>query len=138
MKILIPWYFFNWELLSNSKWSEEIETIKISILDQKKFRDFNSQWSSDYPSFFLLMIFITSIVDFRGFLFSSVRSFCRSFWWIFESVFYLSFIQKIQCHSYMTSSFIMIIFSSMMSSSSSYAPEYFNLLLLSNRSSLSY
>ena len=137
VKIVIPWYFFNWELLSNSKWFEGIETIEISILDQKKFRDFYSQWSSDNPSFILLVIFNTPIGDFKGF-FSSVRSFFQSFWWIFESAFYISFIQKIQCHSYMTSSFSMIIISSMMSSSSSYDPEYFYHLLPSNRSSLSY
>ena len=64
-------------MLSNSKWFEGIETIQISILDQKKFRDFNSQWSSDYPSFFLLMIIITSIEDFKGFFFHPFDHFSK-------------------------------------------------------------
>ena len=63
-------------MLSNSKWFEEIETIKISILDQKKFRDFHSQWSSDYPSIFLLVFIITSIREFKGFFF--IRSIISS------------------------------------------------------------
>ena len=83
-------------MLGNSIWFEGIETIQISILDQEKFRDFNSQWSSDFSSICLLMIIITTIGDFNDsfHLFDHFSRF-RVILVIFESVFYLSFIKKI-------------------------------------------